>query len=251
MQTRLLPVLFLLVSAVPRIAAAQLPPFVPIPATENVWAITGSIGYALTSGNKDTSTLNVGYDVIFDPKKKNLMRSDGLYILGRSEGLVTTERLVVNGRDEYRFHPRAFVFSQLQYVQDRFKNIEYLVSPTAGFGVRVVETPATRLSIDTGAGSVWEKNPDAAAIASGAFTYAEKFSHALNAMTTITQSFSALHKTADVGDALFILNASVSATLTARTQIKVELLDTYKRRVPSASVVNNDIAVVVALVYKN
>lgn len=238
-------------SIVPSRAFAQLPPLIPIPRTEKVWTIAGSIGYSLTSGNNDTSTLNVGYDIIFDPKGKNLMRSDGLYILGKSAGLTTTDRLVVNGRDEYRFHPKAFAFCQVQYMSDRFKNVEYLVSPTAGIGVGLVTSPRTTLSIDTGVGGVWEKNPDADVAPSGAFTYAQKFSHAINGTTRITESVSALHKTADVGDALFILSAGISAGLTSRTQIKVEMLDTYKRRVPSASVVKNDIAVVVAFVYKN
>mgnify|MGYP002784898657 CR=1 FL=1 len=232
-------------------AAAQAPPAPP--PVPKIWSETASVGYALTSGNKDTSTLNAGYEIIYDPQRRNLVKSDGLYLRGTSEGLVTAERLVVNGRDEYRFHPRAFTFAQIQYVQDRFKNIDYLVAPTAGLGLRALDTPETKLSFDTGLGGVWEKSPELGALTrtSGAFTYAEKFSHQLTATTTITQAVSALHKTDNFGDALFNLNAGVSAALTTRVQMKAELLDTYKRLVVGDGVVKNDVAVVLAFVYKN
>jgi hypothetical protein len=50
--------LFLLVLATP--AAAQAPP----PAPPKIWTIAASAGLALTSGNSDTSTVNMAYDIL-------------------------------------------------------------------------------------------------------------------------------------------------------------------------------------------
>ena len=81
----------------PAAARAQTPTPPPSP-----WTQTASAGLALTSGNKDTSTLNVGYEVAYDPKTRNLLKSDGLFLRGKTEGVLTTDRLSLNGRDEYR-----------------------------------------------------------------------------------------------------------------------------------------------------
>jgi putative salt-induced outer membrane protein YdiY len=62
-------------------------------------------------------------------------------------------------RDEYRLSTRAFVFGQNQYLRDEFKNIDYLLAPTAGLGYKLFDTATTKLTVDGSVGGVWEKNP--------------------------------------------------------------------------------------------
>jgi c-di-GMP-binding flagellar brake protein YcgR len=64
------------------------------------------------------------------------------------------------------------------------------------------------------------------------------------------QGFSALWKADDFGDALYNFSAGAAAALTARTQLKIELLDTYASRPPNETVKSNDVALITALVYK-
>src|SRR5215208_4142546 len=89
-------------------APAPAPPSGP-------WAESVTAGLALTSGNKDTSTLNLGYDLVYDPKTRNLVKSEGLFLRGKSDGELTADRLALNGRDEYKLRDRLFLFGQLQY----------------------------------------------------------------------------------------------------------------------------------------
>jgi hypothetical protein len=42
----------------------------------------------------------------------------------------------------------------------------------------------------------------------------------------------------------------MSATVSSRTQLKVELLNTYKQKPPLATVQPNDVAILIAIVYK-
>lgn len=238
---------------VPTFALAQAPAPPPPP---KVWTETASVGLALTSGNKDTSTLNAGYEIVYDPRngdpqRKNLVKSDGLFLRGKTDGELTAERLVLNARDEYRFHDGFFAFGQTQYLSDRFKEIDYLVAPTTGLGYRLVDTPATRITVDTGAGWVWEKNTGGDLTTSGAVTYSEKLSQQISSTTSFTQTISAIHKMNDFSDALYQFGAAVSAAVTPRTQLKVELQDVYKNRPPDVSVQKNDVALIVALVFKN
>lgn len=226
-------------------AMAQAPP--PEPTT---WTVTAGAGLALTSGNTDTSTVNASYEGIYAPQTRHVVRSDGLMIRGKTEGELSADRLGLNVRYEYRFTERAYVFGQNQFLRDSFKSIDYLVAPAGGVGYSVVETPETKVGIDAGLGGVWEKNTGVNVAGSGSLTLGETLTHALTATTSLTQSFSGLWKTTDFGDSLHVFSVGVSATMSTRTQLKVELLDTYKNEPPLVTVKKNDVAVLVAVVYK-
>jgi len=220
------------------------------PAEPKIWTVAASAGLALTSGNTDTSTVNAAFDVVYDPKTKNVVKSDGLMIRGTTEGELSASRLGLNLRDEYRLSGRAFVFGQTQYLRDAFKDIDYLIAPTAGIGYKLVNSAATKLSVDGAAGGVWEKNTGFEVRASGALTASEKLSHALTPTATLTQAFAGLWKTSDLGDALYTFGVGLAVSMSTRTQLKVELLDTYKNKPPVPTVQKNDVAVLMAIVYK-
>ncbi len=226
-------------------AAAQTPPLEP-----KIWTVAVGAGLALTSGNTDTSTVNASYEVIYTPQTRHVVRSDGLMIRGKTEDELSADRLGLNVRHQYRLNERAYVFSQNQFLHDRFKSIDYLVAPAGGLGYSIVETPETKMAIDFGLGGVWEKNAGVQVAASGSLTLGETLAQALTATTSLTQSFSGLWKTTDLGDSLHVFSVGLSATMSTRTQLKVELLDTYKNKPPLLSVQRNDVTVLMAIVYK-
>ena len=220
------------------------------PAEPKIWTVAASAGLALTHGNKDSSTVNAAYDLVYDPQTRNVVKSDALLIRGKTEGELTASRLGVNVRDEYKLHDGLFVFGQNQYLKDEFKNIDYLVAPTGGVGMRIFDTMQTKLTVDGGVGAVWEKNPGLDVRSSGAVSASEKLIQTLTATTTVTQSVTALWKTKNWDDSLYTFGAGVAATISMRTQLKVELLDTYKNLPPLPTIQKNDVAVLMALVYK-
>ena len=224
---------------------AQAPPAAP----PDPWTATASAGLALTSGNTDTNTLNLGYGFAYDPKTRNLVKSEGLFLRGKTDEELTTDRLALSGRDEYKLRDRLFTFGQLQYLRDQFKDIAYLVAPTVGLGYRLADTDRTKVSLDAGVGGVWEKKPLGDVQASGALTFSEKLSRQLSTSATVTESFTGLYKTDDFSDALYAFSTTLAATVTPRTQVKVEFLDTYKNLVTPAFV-KNDIALIVGVVFK-
>jgi putative salt-induced outer membrane protein YdiY len=233
------------------VLAFATPSYAQVPAAApKIWTVQASAGLALTSGNSDTSTMNAAYDVTYDAQAKNVVKSDGLWLRGKTEGVLSAHRLGLNIRDEYRFHPRAFVFGQNQYLRDEFKSIDYLIAPTVGVGYKLVDSAATKLSADAGVGGVWEKNPDIDTRSSGAITASEKLTQTVTANTTLTQGFAALWKTNDLDDALYTVSVGIAAAMSTRTQLKFEVLDTFKNRPPLPSVEKNDVAVLMAIVYK-
>ena len=86
-----------------------------------------------------------------------MIKSDGLAIRGKTDGELSADRTGLNLRDEFRLNGRAYVFGQAQYLRDRFKEIDYLVAPTAGVGYKVVDSEATKLAVDVAVGGVWER----------------------------------------------------------------------------------------------
>jgi putative salt-induced outer membrane protein YdiY len=219
-------------------------------AQPKIWTVALSAGLALTSGNTDTSNVNAAYDIVYNPQTKNVVKSDGLFLRGETEGVLSANRVGLNVRDEYSLTPRTFVFGQNQYLHDEFKNIDYLVAPTAGIGYKILDTMATKFAVDGSVGGVWEKNPGFDANASGALTFSEKLTQTLTATTTLTQSFAALWKTTDFSDALYTAGLGLAAAMSTRTQLKVEILDTYKNLPPLPTLQKNDVAVLMAIVYK-
>ncbi len=235
--------LAVLCAAVPVFAQAQADP-------PKIWTVTASAGLALTSGNSNTSTINVAYDIVYDRQSRNVVKSDGLFLRGKSEGTLSANRIGVNIRDEYRLTPRVYIFGQNQYLNDEFKDIDFLLAPTFGAGYKLFDTMATQMSVDASAGGVWEKNPGFDVISSGAVAVSEKLMQTLTASTTFTQTFAGLWKTNDFEDALFTFGVSLAASMSTRTQLKLEVLDTFKRKPPLPTIQKNDVAILMAIVYK-
>ena len=228
---------------------AQAP--APAPAAPpKIWTVTASAGLALTNGNSDTLSTNAAYDITYDPHQRNLVKSDGLFLRARTEGDLTANRLGFNVRDQYRLTPRLYAFGQNQYLKDEFKNIDYLVAPTGGLGFKLIDTMATKLDVDGSVGAVWEKNPGVDIHSAGALATGEKLIQALTPNTLLTQTFTGLWKMNDFDDALFTLGVSVAAAMSTHTQLKLEALDTFKNKPPLPTVQKNDVAVLMALVYK-
>jgi putative salt-induced outer membrane protein len=214
--------------------------------------VTGNVsfGLGLTSGNKDTVNFNAGYEFKYDPKTKNVVKSTGLFLYGKSDGELTNEQYGLSVRDEYSFSPRAFVFGEARYLHDRFKGISYLLTPTAGVGYKVVDTKATTLSVSGGLGGLWEKDYDLDLKTNGAVSLDEKLSHMLSAAASLNQSFAALWNIGDFGDGLYIFGINLTATVVGKAQIKLELLDTYKAQPPQPTLQSNDVSFIAGVVYK-
>jgi putative salt-induced outer membrane protein YdiY len=232
-------------AANPLTAAAQVPA-APPPG----WTGSAGAGLALTAGNSDTSTVNAAYELKRDTGGDLLFKSTGLLVWGKAEGVLTSDRLAIDGRVERKLNSATSLFAATQYLRDSFKSIDYLVSPTIGLSRILLKDDRTELGVDAGVGVVWEQNPGLELQTDGAVTAGQQFSRKLTATTELKEKAAALWKMDDFGDALYTFGIGVAATVTAATQLKVEFLDTYKAKPPLPEVKKNDIAVLVSFVYK-
>jgi putative salt-induced outer membrane protein len=222
----------------------------PEPEPTPVWTGSFGAGLALTQGNRDTTNINFSFDVKRDPKTRTIFKAGALYILATEDGDENVDRALANGRVEYLLTDRTYVFGQIAYVRDRFKEIDWLLAPTGGLGYKFINTERTTFDVDGSVGMVFEKNTGLETETDGAVMFGERLSHKLTANAAVTQGFAALWKMDDFDDALYTFSAGLAATVTSKVQLKIEFQDLYKTRPTGLDTDKNDIAFITAFVYK-
>ena len=228
-------------------AVLQIPP--PLSPSGRVWTLALSGGVALTSGNSNTSSVNVAYDVTYEPATRNLVKSDALFLRGKSQGNVSNERLGFNVRTNTASTPERTVFGQHQFLRDRFKNIGTCWRPRLALAIArlTLSTPgSTLMPASARSGKKYRAGP---AEVDRLFSRREILAEA-HRTTTLTQSVTALWKTNNLDDALYTFGVSVAAAVSTRIQLKVEAIDTFKNIPPVPSRQKNDVATLIAIVYK-
>ena len=231
-------------------AHAQAPQATTPPGPPPVWTGNFGAGLAFTNGNTDTKNINMSLGIVRDPKKRSVLRVNGLYLRGDKEGDLIVNQLQFTIRDEINLSTRAFVFVQANYVRDTFKGIRHLFSPTAGIGYKLINTDAMFLSVDTGAGGVWESDIGKPHVEAGAYNAGERFSWKMTPTATVTQSIASLWKMTDWADSLHIFTTGIAVSITAHSEVKVEFLDSFKNRPPQPTLKKNDTSLITALVWK-
>src|SRR5262249_28114518 len=136
---------------------------------------TGSFGggIALTGGNTDTKNFNLAFGLVRDPKTKNVVKADAIYLRGSKSDTIEVDRTAIKLRDEYTISGRTFTFGQVDYLRDQFKQIIFLWAPVGGVGYKLVNNDTTKFEVDGGAGGYFERNPGKAVIRSGSLTTGE------------------------------------------------------------------------------
>jgi hypothetical protein len=187
----ILPVLVAIMSAPSRTMAQA-----PAPAMQ---IYTGSLGggLALTGGNTDTRNYNLTGEVVRDPKTKNVIKGTGSYLRGLQSDILNVDRAAIKIRDEYSISNRTFLFGQLDYLRDQFKQIIFFWAPTAGIGYKLINTNVTQFVVDGGGGGLLEKNPGIPSSKSGSVIADERFERKLSSAATFTEALSTIWKTKD------------------------------------------------------
>jgi len=220
------------------------------PAPMKVYTGNFGGGLALTSGNTDTKNYNLTFSLTRDPKTRNVFKTEALYLRGTQSDILNLERAAVKVRDEYSLSKKVFLFGEFDYLRDPFKDIRYLLSPIGGLGYKFVDTDATKLAVSGGAGGLFEKNSNVPVKKSGSLNAGQTLSQKLSADTTLTESVNSLWKMDDLHDYLTNFRAGLTTTLYKNLELKVEFLDTYKSKPPSATIKKNDTAFIMTFLLK-
>ena len=118
---------------------------------ESPWAGSASLGFLSTSGNTETTSYNGAFEISYtkDLWKHTLNAAAN----GADESDTTTAEAYQAGwKSDYNFSETSFLFGQLNWRNDRFSGVDQQTSAAAGYGRRLIDTPAHLLSAEVGAG---------------------------------------------------------------------------------------------------
>lgn len=236
--------LLLLLIALPLLA--QEPPAAPV----DPWSSSVGAGLAITSGNSDTTNINVSASTTWDPKTNRLFKAEALYLLGETDGEKQVDKSTALARYEHLFQERAFWFGEVQYLRDPFKAINYLVSPLVGAGYHVIRTDTRKLTLDGAVGGVVEDNDLLGRDTSGALKAGESFEWSISPVSKVTQKLTGLWKADDFDDALYHFDAGLATTVASRLELKLSYVYDYKNVTPSPEIEKGDSALFAALLVK-
>jgi len=182
------------------LALAQAP--APAPAAPPAREYSGSFGggITLTGGNTDTRSYNLAFNHIHERKNGNTDKITALYLRGEQNDVLTLDRASVIFRDEYKLSRRTFIFGEVSWLHDPFRDINYYVAPVGGFGYKFVDTDRTKFQVSAGAGGTWERNTYMPVKSSGAVNAGQSFSQKISTSSEITESVVANWNTNDFSD---------------------------------------------------
>jgi putative salt-induced outer membrane protein YdiY len=225
-------------------------PCPPEPPPEPPWKTNIGFGFTHTTGNTDSQNLNLTFDVIHDPKTKNVFKADGLWIRNKTDGELSSDRGALTGRDEYTFSGRTFAFGELGYQQDAFKELDYLVTPLAGIGHHLFDSDRFRLTVDGSIGGAFERLFEQDSTSDGTFKVGQSLRWQISESARLTQSAWGLWKFADTADSYYHFDVSLSSSVTGWMEVKLSLVDDYKNKPASPELEKNDLALLANLVLK-
>lgn len=241
----------ILLGAGPARAQEKLCPCPPPSPPPPAWSGSLGAGLSVTGGNTDTSSYNLDFALRYDPKKKGVLKLDGSYLRTDTDGEATVDRTGLGARYEYAVAGggRLFAFGEVRFQRDLFKDVDHLISPTAGVGYRLADSDDLKISVDGGVGLAFEKLAGLEATTSGAVNAGDSLSWKLSGSASIVHTARGLWKMDDFGDAYYHFDVGILTSLAGHFDLKLTFADDYKTK-PPADKKKNDTAVLATLVFK-
>ncbi len=113
--------------------------------------VKAQAGYVSSHGDTNAQTANLKLSVIYTVADwKHDLELAGLY--GKSNDIVSAERLVAGWQSNYNFSPRMFVFGALDYNDDKFSGFQYQETVSTGLGYSIIKLADATLDAQVGVG---------------------------------------------------------------------------------------------------
>jgi len=212
-------------------ALAQVPPLLTVPdarvapgetpeLTDAVWKFAASLGGSKTSGNTDSTQLNLSGEAarITDDSKLNLAVR-GLY--AETNDNRTGANLYINTQYDRDFTRDWFGFGKLDALRDHPANIHLRTSAYTGVGYHFVRTPENTWDVSGGLGYTEDRYVRPAQVA-GALrqeygrveaVISESSSHKLTDNTSIRQKFGVFPNLKNSGEYRMVFDAGLSVAI--------------------------------------
>lgn len=216
-----LPGLLLLAAAVQAAADAPAPP-----PPENTWFGKGQFGFLNSSGNSRSEAINANLDMsLIEGPWKHEATLTGLY--GKNSGITAAERWVAGWQSNYAITADLFGFGALRYEHDLFDGFQYQASGAVGLGYKLINTAATKISVQAGVGYRSLRPEELVKDAAGEVIQRIPGASSGNAILTAGADYSqALTETTTLSDKLLVESGSDNTMLHDEVALTVKMSTT-------------------------
>lgn len=153
------------------------------------WTGGGSVGFALTRGNSETSNLALGFNALRKTTKDAwVMNAASIYSNDAKAGNTTANSFGGLIRYDRNITKRWFAYGVFAGMYDALQDLNYRIMPGGGLGFHAIATPATTLDLLGGLGYTRESYYNGTINNLATATLGDEFSHKLTASTSITQN---------------------------------------------------------------
>lgn len=211
------------------------------------WTGKGEFGYVQTTGNTDTSALNMVLEFTYE-KDQWRHRLGATALRSEQDDMIDAERYTLGAQSDYKLSVRSYVFGAFRYGADKFAPYDPVSTFTAGYGYTIIDNGAHYLLGEIGAG--YRTQEDALtgesqndAIARGRLDYRWAVSE--------TTEFANLFLVEAGSDNTFMQNdTSLSVAINARFAVKTAFQVRHNTDLPPGAVDDTDTQFTTNLVYK-
>ena len=207
------------------------------------WRGTAGAGLAVTSGNSDTSTLNLKADMARATSADKLTLAGSYdYARSTSNGVesTTANRWNALGQYDYNLSPRIFVFGKLGLEADKLINLNWRASTAGGAGYKLVDTATTSFNVFGGVGYSRDKYDVPQTIrgrtgtefSRASLLLGEESSHQLTSSTSFKQRLEVSPGVSGDKAVLAKLTSGLSVAINRTLALTVGLVADYNSRPP-------------------
>ena len=115
------------------------------------WTGKGELGYVQTSGNTDTSALNLALEFTYEEEHWR-HRLGASALRSEKDNVVDAQRYTFGAQTDYKFNDRSYVFGALRYDADKFAAYDPVSTVSVGYGHTLIDNGAHYLLGEIGLG---------------------------------------------------------------------------------------------------
>jgi putative salt-induced outer membrane protein YdiY len=224
--------------------------------TDGKWRYALGAGASLTSGNSDSTMLNLNGDAV-RATEIDRWSLRGRLLYGRNNGDTTDDLLELRGRYDRNFNTSWFGFGSGEFLRDRPANLSGRGSVATGVGYHVFKTDENRWDVFGGVGYSHESYYDARVVAGelrssydyGELLAGEESTHRLTDTTTFKQRFVLYPNLSDSGQFRAALDAGLAVAINKTLSLTMTLSSRYNSD-PGEGLDNTDTSLVAGLSVK-
>jgi putative salt-induced outer membrane protein YdiY len=210
-----------------------------------------SFGISVAKGNTDAFTLSFTFAANKKLSEKFEWKNRGIFLGGRSDGVVNSQSLELTSTGEWNHSPRFFSHYEIHGIHDRFRNFKYRIVPSIGVGYKLVQSEASELSLKSGLSETFTKFYNSGETASFAGVFiGNDFLWKISSSAEFKQLSSFGLDLSDTKHVLAQIEMSLSAAIVKNWAIKLSLIDKYDSAPETEGVKKNDLTFLTNISWK-